>query len=336
MAYYRKLKTGWRVEIERAGVRASRMFSTKAAAQAWAVEEEAKILKGIGKLYPDKTLAAALEKYLGEVSINKRTRHSEQLRFAAMMRDFPELCGKFLHTITPADIGAWRDARRKAVSDSSVVREASPLKNLWNVARDEWGWCGDSPWKKVKLPKKAHARTRQTHGDELYRILRGLGYRTGARPEMPQQQVALAYLVAHHTAMRAGEILRLSRSSVDLTKRVIRLDRHKTDEDAGVRHVPFTRKAARLLRQLDAWAAEDRRDTYFTIGSQSLDTLFRKVRDRLLIENLRFHDSRAAALTRLSKRMDVLRLSKVSGHRDLNQLLKSYYRETAADIAATI
>ncbi len=124
MAYYRKLKTGWRVEIERAGVRASRMFSTKAAAQAWAVEEEAKILKGIGKLYPDKTLADALEKYLGEVSINKRTRHSEQLRFAAMMRDFPELCGKFLHTITPADIGAWRDARRKAVSDSSVVREA--------------------------------------------------------------------------------------------------------------------------------------------------------------------------------------------------------------------
>jgi integrase len=153
---------------------------------------------------------------------------------------------------------------------------------------------------------------------------------------MPQQQVALAYLVAHHTAMRAGEVLSLSRSSVDLVKRVIRLDRHKTDSEVGVRHVPFTTRAARLLRLLDGWAAEAGRDAYFTISSQSLDVLFRKVRDRLLIDNLRFHDSRAAALTRLSKRMDVLRLAKISGHKDLNQLLSAYYRESAADIDATI
>jgi hypothetical protein len=32
--------------------------------------------------------------------------------------------------------------------------------------------------------------------------------------------------------------------------------------------------------------------------------------------------------------MDVLRLSRNSGHRDLNQLLAAYYRETAADVAA--
>lgn len=336
MAYFRKLKTGWRVEVERAGVRASRMFQTKAAAQAWAVEEEAKILKGVGRPYPDKTLADALDRYRQEVSIHKRSYHSEGLRFAAMMRDFPWLCGKLLHEITPADIGAWRDARRKSVSDSSVVREASTLKNLWNVAHDEWGWCGESPWKKVKMPRKAHARTRQTHGGELYRLLRGLGYKTGAAPETPQQQVALAYLVAHHTAMRAGEVLSLRRSSVDLAKRVIRLDRHKTDSEVGVRHVPFTTRAARLLRLLDGWAAEAGRDAYFTISSQSLDVLFRKVRDRLLIKDLRFHDSRAAALTRLSKRMDVLRLAKISGHKDLNQLLSAYYRETAADVAATI
>jgi integrase len=55
-----------------------------------------------------------------------------------------------------------------------------------------------------------------------------------------------------------------------------------------------------------------------------------------LIDDLTFHDSRAAALTRLSKRMDVLRLSRISGHRDLNQLLKAYYRGTAADVAASI
>ena len=336
MAYFRKLKTGWRVEIERHGVRASRMFATKAAAQSWAVEEEAKIIKGSGKQYPDKTLAQALKRYSEEVSTSKRSGRSESLRFSAMLRDFPDLCGKYLHAITPADIGVWRDGRRRVVSDSSVVRESSSLKHLWNVAHNEWGWCGESPWKRVKMPKEGHARTRRTRSQEMKHLLRSMEYRTGARPTRPQHEVAYAYLVAHHTAMRAGEVLSLSRSTVDLKKRVVTLHSHKTLEEVGVRHVPFTRRALRLLRLLDGWAKDAERDRYFTISSQSLDVLFRKVRDRLLIGNLRFHDSRADALTRLSRRMDVLRLSKVSGHKDLNQLLNAYYRETAADIAATI
>jgi integrase len=123
---------------------------------------------------------------------------------------------------------------------------------------------------------------------------------------------------------------------VDLVKRVATLHSHKTLEREGVRFVPFTRKAARVLAVLDAATKDQGRDEYFTISGHSLDVLFRRVRDRLLIDNLHFHDSRASALTRLSKRMDVLRLSRISGHRDLNQLLAAYYRETAASVAASI
>lgn len=332
MAYFRKLKTGWRAEVEIQGVRKSKVHATKAHAQAWASVEEAAIIKGASTAYPDKTLADALRKYADTVSTRKRSCRSEQLRFEAMQRDFPALCGKVLHKITPADIGEWRDARRKTVSDSSVVREACSLKNLWNVAREEWGWCGDSPWGKAKMPKKAHARTRQTSGNEVYRLVRSMGYVTGKKPATMQQEVAYAYLVAHHTAMRASEVLGLRKSTVDLNKRVITLNTHKTVDEVGVRYVPFTKRALRLLKLLDGWTD----DKYFKIESASLDTLFRKVRDRLLIDNLRFHDSRAAALTRLSKRMDVLRLAKISGHKDLNQLMDAYYRQTAADIAMTI
>jgi integrase len=78
------------------------------------------------------------------------------------------------------------------------------------------------------------------------------------------------------------------------------------------------------------------RDSYFTISAQSLDVLFRKVRDRLLMENLHFHDARADALTRMSRRVDVMTLARISGHRDLGQLLKAYYRETAASISARL
>lgn len=46
MAYLRKVKNGWRAEVERMGVRRTATRSTKAEAQAWAVAEEAAILAG--------------------------------------------------------------------------------------------------------------------------------------------------------------------------------------------------------------------------------------------------------------------------------------------------
>lgn len=332
MASITKLKTGWRAQIARQGVRTSKMFATKAAATAWAAVAEAAILTESSVKWPSKTLDEAMQRYEQEVSAHKRGAHHEGLRFQAVRREFPGLCAKLMHEITPADIAAWRDARRRVVSDSSVVRDANLLRNLWTLGK-EWGWCGESPWAKTKLPREGPARTRQTSASEIKRLVRALGYVTGQKPLRSQQEVALAYLVSHHTALRAGEVLSLSRKSVDLERRVIRLESHKTVERAGARTVPFTRKALRLLRLLDGWA--DGGGRYFSISSASLDALFRKARDRQLIEGLTFHDARAAALTRLSKRMDVLRLARISGHTDLRQLM-TYYRETAADVAASM
>jgi len=335
MAYYTKTKTGWRAQIERSGVRKSKTFATKAQAAAWAAREEARALAGGAGVLPSYTVADAFRRYEIEVSRRKRGARAEALRFAAVVRDHPELAGKQIAKVTPDDIARWRDKRRAVVSDSSVQREAAQLRNVWTVAIREWGWAADpSPWARVRLPPKAHARTRTTSGQELRRLLRHMGFVTGQAPATAQQEVAWAYLVAHHTAMRAGEVLSLSVGSVDLVRRVVKLESHKTLERDGVRFVPVTRKAARVLAVLDRAARVAGRSAYFTISSASLDTLFRKVRDRLLIKDLRFHDSRAGALTRLSRRMDVLRLSRISGHRDLNQLLAAYYRETAADVAA--
>ena len=47
------------------------------------------------------------------------------------------------------------------------------------------------------------------------------------------------------------------------------------------------------------------------------------------------HDLRAEALTRLARKVDVLTLARIAGHRDPRTLMV-YYRETAADIAARL
>ena len=60
--------------------------------------------------------------------------------------------------------------------------------------------------------------------------------------------------------------------------------------------------------------------------------MFRRARDTAMIENLHFHDSRAEAIWRLSKKLDVLELARVIGHRDIKSLL-IYYQVDADELA---
>jgi len=62
------------------------------------------------------------------------------------------------------------------------------------------------------------------------------------------------------------------------------------------------------------------------------DALFRKAVGRAGIQDLHFHDSRHEAITRLSKKMDVLDLARTVGTRDLKTLM-TYYERSAADLA---
>lgn len=327
MAYIRKRGARWRAEVEREGFpRMSASFDTKAAAQAWATSVEADILAGKMGRFPGKTLADAIERYRREVSAHKRGARAEGLRFDRLLRDHPALAGKVLHQITAADLAAWRDARLKQVQPASVLREVNQLRNVWTVAAREWGWCPDpSPWRALKMPADSLPRTRRMGWREIRRLCRWLGYRTGRPPSSSMERVAWALLLALRTGMRAGEVLQLGRDSVDMRRRVARLRTHKTVERDGVRVVPLTPQALRLLAVLDGEPLK--------ISAAVLDVLFRRARDALLIADLHFHDSRAEALTSLARRVDVMTLARISGHRDLSLLLRTYYRETAEEIA---
>lgn len=134
--------------------------------------------------------------------------------------------------------------------------------------------------------------------------------------------------------MRAGEIMGLTVGAVDIRKRVVTLEDHKTAHAVGRRLVPLTPQGARVLGWLVPHAGADGR--LFALASASLDTLFRRVRDSVLLGDVHFHDARATALTMMSRRVDVLTLARISGHRDLSLLLRVYYRETAQEIAARL
>ena len=65
-----------------------------------------------------------------------------------------------------------------------------------------------------------------------------------------------------------------------------------------------------------------------TITSEQASTLFRKGCAKTDIDNLRFHDTRHEALTRLTQKLEVLDLARMIGHRNPRSLMV-YYNATA-------
>ena len=122
--------------------------------------------------------------------------------------------------------------------------------------------------------------------------------------------------------MRAGEICAMMPG--DVAGRVAHLPRTK---NGTKRDVPLSTRATELLKLLP-----EGEGPLFGLGADSLSTMFRKARERCLITDMTFHDSRHEAITRLAKKLGVLDLARMVGHKDLRQL-QVYYNETAADMA---
>lgn len=331
MASIYKLPSGlWRAQVARRGVRMSSTFATKAAAVAWATQQEAAILDGKASRWPRKTVADALDRYEVEVSARKSSHDAEWKRMNALRRHYPDLCAKVISEVTVADLAAWRDDRLSKVSPGSVQRDINLFRNVWNVAKNEWQWHDSEPWKAMKLPGNNPPRDRLIRWQEIRRLLRRCGYRTGVRPVTGYELTAWAFLVSLRTAMRAGEVVSLTGETVDLKRRVVTLPQHKTANKVGARQVPLTPQGVRLLSVIH------REGPLLPIPARTLDALFRKARASALLSGFTYHDSRGTALTHLARKVDVLTLARISGHRDLQLLLNTYYRESAEDIAGRL
>lgn len=316
MASFRKRGATWRAELYVNGARESLTFRTKAEAVAWAHEREAQLT---GKALPDNSLADALDRYAREVAPKHKGERWEVVRCTRLARD--RIARKRLAAITPADIAEWRDERLKVVQGSSVRREMNLLGSVFDVARREWGWIRVSPIADVDKPPQPASRKRRVTEDESDRVVLGLGY-DGGQPTTASERVALAWLFALETAMRSGEIIGLRWA--DVGQKSVRLPRTKNGDE---RVVPLSVRAREILALLPRDG-----DLVFGLTSGLRDALFRKARDSAEIADLHFHDSRAEAIWRLSKKLDVMELARMIGHRDLRSLM-IYYNTSADELA---
>lgn len=327
MAYIRKKGGKWEVSIRRKGHKpVYGTFDTKLSATFWAADIEQELINGsIGKI-PNKTFGDLLQEYATLVSPTKRGATWELHRINAFLRD--PIADVMLCDLSSNHFAMWRDRRLLSVSAGSVLREINIMSHAINTAIKDWGWLKINPLSGIRRPPEPLPRDRLITDLEIEKLLLSLGYDYEEPPISISARIGAAMLFAIETAMRAGEIAGLTWDRVDLDKRTARLIETK---NGTKRTVPLSMEAIRIINQLRDVAESDC-GNIFNLNTDQIDVNFRKAKLRCMIVNLHFHDTRATAITRLSKKLDILSLARVSGHRDLKMLMV-YYRETAEDMA---
>ena len=291
----------YRVAVHVDNKRQSKTFHTKREALAWGNAQEQ---DGILARH---TVHEALDEYIPIASKLKGSQ--AQLSRLKSLKAIPNIA---LESVTPSTIATWRDARLKEVQPSSVRVELVILGRVFKYCRDEWGWMRNNPLTSIAKPKASKPRKRGVTQDEIDTICRNLEKAKAGK------QVSTMFLLAIETGMRLSEMLSLRWP--DISEKTLVLRNTKNEDD---RIVSLSPKARELIesRRIDP-------DKVFVLSAHVVSKTFA----RHTINGCHFHDSRSEAITRLSKKLDVMQLAKMIGHRDLKSLM-IYYAESPESIA---
>ncbi|MDY4279648.1 MAG: site-specific integrase [[Pasteurella] mairii] len=328
MATFSKMPTGWRVQVRKKGIYKAATFRTKSEAQAWANKIESEIMMGKYSDIPDIYFADLIDKYIKEVTVHKRSQREERLRLIRLAN--MEIGNIKIKDLTENDFKNWRDERLKTVNPASVLREWNTLSHLLNTAVTEWKYLKENPLKNISKPKQPQERSRRYSDQEIERLTYVSGFDFNHAPLTVKSRVGAAMLFAIETAMRAGEICKATWTDLNLKTRLLYIPQTKNGHP---RTVPLSAMAIKIINNLALVRTEDD-DTIFQLKSSSLDANFRLIKESAGLDDadLHFHDTRREALSRLAKKVDVMTLAKISGHRDIKILLNTYYAPDMQDV----
>ncbi|MBO9535209.1 site-specific integrase [Herbaspirillum sp.] len=260
-----------------------------------------------------------MQRYSVLVSPLKKSAESEILRLGKLGRD--KISSYAVGSLTPSIIAQWRDRRLGEVAPDTVTREMHLMSAVINMARREWGLelvC--NPFALPRKPKRSKGRIRRLRGNELARLL--------LAAETAQGGFLYSMIqFAIETAMRQGEIVSLDWRYIDLDKRTAHLPNTKNGDH---RTVPLSMRAIELLRKLAVIELTlDRAGPVFPgVTGEAVKRAFQNARKRAGIEDLRFHDLRHEAITRLfEKGLNPIEVASISGHKDMRMLQRYTHLE---------
>ena len=342
MASIRQRDGKFQVRIIRKGHRAlSRTFTNRSDAVKWARATEVEIERGAIQTHTRSiTLADAVERYRRERTPNKKGARSERYLLDAWARS--PLAVIPLNRIRPAQIAEWRDARSTSGAAAQTVRNGlTMLSAVFEQAIREWGHDQlVNPVRRIRRPPAPRGRCRRVSQEETQGIINN----TESPSLAPIVTLALA------TGMRLSEITLMRWENLDFQQKTLLLPDTKNGDS---RTIPLSTTAINTLLTLCKTRTTSTSGRVFDISPHAVTVSFgRAVRraraayiaeqaaqgipDERLFCNLRFHDLRHEAVTRLfEKGLSTIEVGTISGHKTI-QTLKRYTHLRAADIVSKL
>ena len=323
MASFRQRNSKWQARISRDGHPDQvKTFEAKADAERWARSVESEMDKGHFVSVSEAqrtTLGDVIERYLVEVTPRMKSATEDTIRLKALIRK--PIAKWSMANLSSARIAEFRDERLCEVSAGTVIRELAYLSSIINHARREWGINVPNPVQMVRKPPSPPARGRVlTDADvsSLLKVFEPIGRRN--HWVKPIVELALA------TAMRRGELLSLRWENINLKARTAYLP---TTKNGDARTVPLSSSALHILEKLPRHLS----GSVFPMNTAALNAAFKRGLSRSGLIDIRFHDLRRTAITRMAEKLpNVIELAAVSGHKSL-MVLKQYYRPSATELA---
>jgi len=314
MATFRKRNDKWQARVQRSGQTSlAKSFNTKADAIKWSRNVESQL--DLGTLAPKQTmprLRSMLERYVVEVTPTKKGESQERYRAAQMMKT--KLADLFMDKITGEVVAKYRDQRLTEVSNNTVRLELAFLSVLFEQSRKEWGLAVSNPVRQIRIPKPGKPRTRRLEAGEEEALLTACAV-SGAH------YLHSFVVLAIETGMRFGELAGVTWANVNFEKRTIYLPDTKNGQ---ARTVPLSTRSVAALKILPRSIS----GRLFSAKPGSIRSAFliamksaRKSIGCALLQNIRFHDLRHEAVTRLfEKGLNPIEVGMVSGHKTLSML----------------
>lgn len=301
----------------------SKTFSTRLEAVKWARNTETKIDEGHfesnnmrSKRILDESMpfSDAATQYIKTHSIHKKNHRSESGIFKLLIKRWQD---KTISQVDKTEVLALRNELVSlGRSGDTINHYFNAISKLYQMLSDELSITTPNPIKSIKRMPPGKGRTLRLNGDNE-------GIFIDCCKEVNHKYLVHIVELAIETGMRKGELMNIQWADVDIDYRRIYVHKTKNGES---RQVPLTLKAIEVINKLKE---NDQQSEYiFQCSTPSLRKSFQKAKQKAqtkwvgtgknLFEDLRFHDLRHEALSRLSDAgLNVLELAHISGHRTI-------------------
>jgi len=318
----------WRVKIRKKGFPPqTKTCKTRKDAEDWALTVESEMSRGVfisSSAAEQTTVAEILDRYAQEVfprlsDGGKR----ERFRLILLKNHFGLLS---LAALRSNHVAKYRDQRLKEVSAQSVKHELGLLNRTLKFAQID---CGihiphGLPTTHIRKPKLPPGRDRRLRDGEEQRLME-------AAIACKSKEIWDIILFALETAARRGEIAAMRWEHVDLKKRTWVIPYGETKKSP--RTVPLSPRAIEILKSLPRRIDGN----VWRISEDSITQAFGRLCQRAGIDDLRFHDLRHEATSRLFEKpdFDMMKVAAITGHKTFTMLMR-YTHLRAEDLAAKL